>query len=400
MWRCYRWGVFLMLSWYPVGARLIAQTAPERQGDSANYKFAVELYGQLGKTPGNLFFSPSSISTCLSMAQAGARGTTASQMAQVLGLSKGQTSNAQPFQIVHGNGPIELNEANGLWIQAGYSFLPKYLGLLSRDFGAAVRQADFVHDPAASAGMINHWVADQTKGRIQEVVSPSSFDEYTRMVLANAIYFKGAWAAKFESGATRVQPFTLADGTKVQVPLMTHIDHLKYIGNEGFQAVEIPYNGGTISMVVFLPRKTDGLEQLEAWLTPAFLASWLERLQPKDVELYLPGFKLESSFVLNKHLQQMGMSNAFSLPGADFSGIDGTTKLCISSVFHKAWVEVNEQGTEAAAATALIAATSSAASEPRPRPPVFRADHPFLFIIRQVRSGRILFMGRLSNPTA
>ena len=168
-WRYCRWGVFLMLSWCLLGTRLIAQTMPAPPGDTANYKFAIELYGRLGKSPGNLFFSPSSISGCLSMAQAGARGTTARQMAQVLGFSQGQASNAQPFQIEHENGSVELNAANGLWIQAGYSFLPSYLASLSRDFGAAVRQADFTHDPGGSAGMINQWVAHYQAVHFQRV---------------------------------------------------------------------------------------------------------------------------------------------------------------------------------------------------------------------------------------
>jgi serpin B len=191
----------MMLSWCLLGTRFIAQTAPAARGDPANYKFAIELYGRLGKTPGNLFFSPSSISSCLNMAQAGARGTTATQMAQVLGFAQGQTSNAQPFHTDHENGPVELNEANGLWVQAGYSFLPKYLSLLSHDFGAAARQTDFVHDPGGSAGMINQWVADKTKGRIRDVVNPGSFDEYTRMVLANmACWVEGGAIATGRSG--------------------------------------------------------------------------------------------------------------------------------------------------------------------------------------------------------
>jgi len=219
----------------------------------------------------------------------------------------------------------------------------------------------------------------------------------TRMVLANAIYFKGTWLKQFEKTGTSNQLFHISSARQVQAPLMHHTDEVRYMEEDGFQAVELPYTGSELSMMVLLPRQVDGCASLEAHLTPALLSLSLGQMRKQKVEIFLPRFKLESKFELQQTLAKMGMPDAFGTR-ADFSGIDGTRNLFISAVFHKAWGEVNEEGTEAAAATAVTIKRSALIKEPAP-PPVFRADHPFVFLIRDTRSGSILFLGRLADPT-
>ncbi len=366
--------------------------------------FAFDLYGQLKSTPGNIFFSPYSISTCLAMTYAGARGETQKHMAQVLHF------NGDPAQVHNGFGDlqsqlakagnqsdIELNTANALWAQQGHPFLPAFLKIAKTDYQANVKQADFKTQSAAVTHEINDWVARQTKDKIKDILSAGDIDGMTRLVLANAIYFKGAWANPFKANATLSnQPFHLNSKEQVKASLLHRTDNIRYMENDGFQAVELPYRGNELAMVVFLPRSVDGCSQLETQLSPALLSQSLSKMKSQKVDLFIPKFEMTSTFQLSDTLSKMGMADAFGAE-ADFSGMDGTRDLFISAVIHKAWVDVNEEGTEAAAAT--VAAVAALALERPVAPPiVFRADHPFIFLIRDTQSGSVLFLGRLSNP--
>jgi len=284
-----------------------------------------------------------------------------------------------------------------LWAQQGHAFLPVFLNAARDEYQANVNQADFRTGAEAARKEINNWVAQKTQERIKDILPPGSVDGMTRLVLANAIYFKGAWVAPFRAAETRPQPFHVSASRQVQVPLMHQTESVKYMEDDSLQAVEMPYSGYGLSMVVLLPRRPDGCSDLESRLTSAFLSNSLAQMKAQKVEIFLPKFKQDSSFELNRTLARMGMPDAFGAK-ADFSGMDGTRLLYISGVFHKAWVEVNEQGTEAAAATATTIKALSLA-RPLAPPPVFRADHPFIFLIRDTRSGSVLFLGRLAQPS-
>jgi serpin B len=380
------------------------QSAPNPSVVDGNTAFALELYRELKSTPGNLFFSPYSISTCLAMTYAGARGDTEKQMGRVLHLDGDPRRVHASFGALQrqlgedGNQKgIQVNIANGLWARQGHPFLPAFLQTATGDYRANVSQADFVAEAEAVRGEINQWVAHQTQDKIRSILSPGSLSGLTRLVLANAIYFKGAWAQPYDKAQTSIQPFHVSTDRTMQAPLMHHYDTVKYAEDNDLQAVELPYQGGALSMLVLLPRRVDGCGGLEDRLTPALLSRLLDQMRERRVEILLPRFKLESELSLNDALAKMGMPDAFGSK-ADFSGMDGTRFLYISGVFHKAWGEVNEEGTEAAAATAVVVA-ARAVSKPPPPPPVFRADHPFVLLIRDTRSGSILFMGRLTEPS-
>jgi serpin B len=386
------------------GLNCIAQTRQSQALVDGNTAFACDLYAQLRTTPGNLFFSPYSVSTALAMTYAGARGDTEAQMAQVLHFGEGQAQLHSAFgallrQIQQANQHtnIELRIANTLWAQQGYPFLPAFLNLGQGEYLANLKQADFKTAAESARAAINAWVAQQTKDKIKDILPSGSLDGTTRLVLANAIYFKSAWASPFLKRNTSTQPFHLATDRQVDAPLMHRVDDVKYTETDSFQAVELPYVGRELALVVLLPRKIDGCGALESQLNAAWLSSCLRKMHPREVELFLPRFKTESNFPLKDTLIKMGMSDAFERK-ADFSGMDGKRDLYISGVFHKAWVEVNEEGTETAAATAVTIAKSAALLKPTAPPPVFRADHPFIFCIRDTRSGSVLFLGRLADP--
>lgn len=373
-----------------------AETSAVVHGNTA---FALDLYGRVKASPGNLFISPYSISTCLGLAYAGARSETAAQMAKVLHLPEGDPHAAfgelqrQMTEAVKPMG-AQLDLASALWAQQGHPFSPAFIELAQNQYRANVRQADFKTQAEAVSSEVNKWVSEKTRGKIQQVLSQGSLTPMTRLILVNAIYFKGNWAVRFEKSETQDQYFHLANGSSVMVPLMHNFQEAKYMASETFQAVELPYLGNETSMVILLPRQRNGLGQLEQVLSLQFLTTVFSRLNQQRIELFLPRFTLDLQFDLKQVLAAMGMSDAF-VAKADFSGIGGGGPLWISGVFHHARVEVNEQGTEAAAVTdvLLTSGTSSPAS-----PPVLRADHPFVFLIRDLRSGSLLFIGRLAAP--
>lgn len=366
-----------------------------------NTRFALELYDQLRSQDGNLFFSPLSISTALAMTYGGARGNTAAEMANVLHFELKPQRLHPAFGALLGSLDVSdkqdagyrLHIANALWLQKDYAFLPKFLKMGEVHYKAGLEVVDFARATEAARQTINTWVKQRTENKIEELLKPGVITPITTLVLTNAIYFKGDWAAQFEKEKTKNAPFTLADKRQVEAPLMQQTGEFGYLEDSDLQVLELPYAGEALAMVVLLPREHDGLPALEKSLSDKRLSGWLSKLGRKKVRVALPRFKTTSEFTLNKVLIAMGMRDAFSA-AANFSGMDGTGALFIGAVVHKAFVDVNEEGTEAAAATAVVMLRAS--MEP---PPTFRADHPFLFLIRDTRSGSILFLGRVMNPT-
>jgi len=389
----------------------------------ANNEFALELYAKLRGREGNLFFSPYSISTALAMTYAGARGQTESQMADVLhfptragGLKVAPSElnkntmmapwDHKRFSSAFGKiikdlnargvkGKYELRVANALWGQKGYGFLKEFLNLIETNYGGCLNEVDFVTAVEPARKTINDWVENQTNSKIKNLIPEGVLDSMTRLVLTNAIYFKGNWARQFKKEKTQNAPFTLLNGNKVDVPMMSQTADFNYVQTESFQGLELPYVNNELSMIILLPKKLDGLPELEGTVTINNLSKWLNELRKREVIVFVPKFKMTSQFSLADVLKAMGMTSAFVPDVADFSGINGKRDLFISAVIHKAYVDVNEEGTEAAAATGVIMKITSAGPT---QTPVFRADHPFLFVIRDNRSGSILFIGRVMNP--
>ncbi len=375
-----------------------ARTAAVVQGNDA---FALALYAKLREeNKGNTFLSPYSISTALAMAYAGAKGKTAAEMAEVLHFSVPQDEVPPAFAALAAKlrGDVkkegyQLRIANRLWGQTGYHFLPAFLQVTRDDYGAELAQLDFAGDAEAARRTINTWVEEKTEQKIKDLIARGVLGRSTTLVVTNAIYFKGEWQMKFEAQLTRDAPFLLTNGEKVTAPMMRQTARFAYgvVGN--IQIIELPYVGKNLSMFVLLPKEADGLSGLEKSLSADMLRTWTTELKPQTVEVFLPKFKTASSFRLDKVLGSMGMALAFS-GNADFSGMTGNRELSISAVIHKAFVSVTEQGTEAAAATAVVMARAA-----RPQKhPMFRADHPFLFLIRDNRTGSIVFLGRMVNP--
>ena len=376
-----------------------------------NNDFALALYGRLGQRPGNLLFSPFSIRTALGMAQAGAKGETATQMREALCLpSSDEALHAAFAEIVQrlnaaGGGEYEMAVANSLWGQDGAPLEPEFLDLIARHYGGGMKLVDFLGGAEAARVTMNQWVEDQTRRKIRELIPPGTLNSDTRLVLLNAVHFKGTWVLPFRTEATSDEAFHLEGGGVVHAPLMHEHERVRYVQGEGYQAVDLAYRGGDLSMLVLLPERKDGLPDLEARLSARMLHDCVEQMRTGEVRLFLPRFKITWGTVnVRDQLAVLGMPLAFARFRADFSGINGhepphAEALFISDVFHKAMVEVNEEGTEAAAATAVVMEAALGMGPSRPRPvPVFRADHPFLFAIRDRKSGAILFLGRMSDP--
>jgi serine protease inhibitor len=366
-----------------------------------NKAFAFGLYEKLKEVEGNLFFSPYSISTALAMTYAGARGNTEKQMGTALHFTLDQKRFHPEFacleaqlKAIQEKGDIELNIANALWAQEDYVFLREFLDLIQSNYGAVLNHVDFKRACEAARKKINAWVEQKTKDKIKDLIKPDVLNALTRLVLTNAIYFKGRWESQFKKSCTKESPFWLSIDKSVEIPMMTQKRQFRYMESDSLQILELPYVGEELAMIVLLPRKIDGLAPLEADLSVENLNMWIGHLRKREVSVFLPKFKMTSQFRLSETLASMGMPDAFK-GNADFSGIDGTKDLFISAVIHKAFVDVTEEGTEAAAATAAIISLTSAPSAP---PPTFRADHPFVFLIRDNRSGSILFVGRVINP--
>ena len=388
-----------------VGATSRADTPrkdrPMEEVVRGNTRFALDLHSRLRPGSGNLFLSPYSLSTALAMTYAGARGETATQMARTLHFDvPGERLHAAFAELARriiGEGqsrPYKLSVANSLWGQEGTRFLPGFLQVMADDYGAGLRQVDF-RSAELTCRTINAWVEEQTGGKIKDLIQPSYITSLTRLVLTNAIYFKGEWANPFPKGSTKDETFLATGDGRVTVPMMRQVGRFNYLEGDTFQALELPYASDDLSMIVLLPRAADGLATLEESMTPNRLDTWLADLQSHRVDVALPRFKIEARFELRGVLPAMGMPDAFDRDRADFSGMTGGRDLYISAVIHKAFVEVNEEGTEAAAATGVVMALRAVRPEPVAS---FRADHPFSFLIRDRRTGSLLFMGRVANP--
>jgi serpin B len=366
---------------------------------AGNTAFALDLYARLRKEPGNLFLSPFSISTALAMTAAGAKGRTLAEMRQVLHLPAApHAAFGELLSKISGDEApprcYELTTANALWGQKGLPWRPEFTELTRKFYGAGLNEVDFAETEAARR-VINDWVAARTKDKIRDLIPPRLLDADTRLVLTNAIYFKSAWLSPFRKEGTQKQLFTRADGTKVDAELMTQTGGFKYAEEESLQVLDLPYQRGELSMVVLLPRAADGLAKLEDGLTAEKLAGWAKAAMPATVRVSLPRFKTEKEISLGPVLRAMGMTSAFG-DGADFSGMTTAERLMIAAVLHKAFVDVNEDGTEAAAATAVIVKRAGSARPAEPK--VFRADRPFLYLIRENKTGGVLFLGRMTNP--
>ena len=379
-----------------------------------NSAFGLDFYRALRSTEqGNLLFSPFSISLALAMAYAGARAETETQMASALRFTLHQERLHQAFNaldlLLAGKGGVtddgrpwgfQLRLANSLWGQHDYTFLPEFLDLLAVNYGAGMQLVDFVSDPEAARIEINDWVAEHTGEKILDLIPEQAIDDKTRLVLVNAIYFKSAWATPFPEWATSQRDFHLLDGGAVRVPMMRQQAYFRHAAGEGFQTVQLPYNELRTSMVLLVP-DAGQLAAFEETLDEARLAEILGALQGTQLDLTLPRWRVTTSSVeLKGVLTALGMRDAFIDFVADFSGMDGRYSLKIEEVLHKAYIEVNEAGTEAAAATAVVTADSSCAGPDTVQLPVLTVDRPFIYLIIDDQTGTILFAGRLVDPSA
>jgi len=372
-------------------------------GDS---EFAFNLYQALKQEDGNLFYSPYSISLALAMTYAGARGETAQQMADTLHYQLDQSALHAAFNsldmelAMRGEGAkgkdeegFRLNVVNAIWGQKDYKFLSDYLDLLAENYGAGLRILDFINDPDQSREVINQWVSDQTEGRIKDLIPEGSITPLTRLVLTNAIYFNAAWKSPFQPEATVNGPFHLVNGTDVNAAMMKQTGSFKYADGDNFQAIELPYDGQELSMVIFLPAAGQFTAFEEAMTYQQINNIITQKIGNQYVALTMPKFEFESEFGLKETLIGMGMVEPFQ-NSADFSGISTQSDLHIDDVVHKAFVSVDEAGTEAAAASAIIVGTTSMP----PEPVIVTLDRPFIFLIRDIQTGTILFVGRVLNP--
>jgi serpin B len=384
----------------------VVPAADSRALADGNTDFAFDFYQAVRSQDGNLFFSPHSLSIALAMTYAGARGETAAQMAQVLHFNLPQENLHPAFNALdqelasRGAGasgkeqPFQLNIANSLWGQQDFSFLPEFLDGLALNYGAGLRLLDFAANADSARQEINKWVEDQTKEKIKDLIPQGGVDSFTRLVLANAIYFKADWLYPFEKNNTQPMPFTLLDGSQVDTPMMSfnHAVVLPYLAGDTFQVVELPYVGESVSMLILVPAP-DNFENFEATLDGTKVRDILSGLQPEQVSVVLPKFSFDVRFDLKDTLAGMGMPVAFDPSQADFSGMDGKRDLYIGNVFHKAFVAVDEKGTEAAAASAVVMELSAAMPGR-----MLVVDRPFIFLIRDQSTGSVLFVGRVLDP--
>jgi len=365
-----------------------------------NNVFAFDIYAQLKSEPGNLFFCPYSIWTALTMTYAGARNNTEHQMAQMLHLNLDQPRLHQVVQSwfndltssADSQQGYQLHIANALWGQKGYGFLHDFLDLTRKYYGAGLRELDFSASPENARKTINSWVEEQTQRKITELIKPKKLDQSTTLVLTNAIYFKGKWALPFDEEKTVDVPFTLISGDKIDVLMMHQTAVANYFEDDDVQILEFPYEGTQLSMILFLPKVLSQFTALESAFSGQYVEQQTAKLHEQKIMVRIPRFTITSEFSLPEVLKALGMTDAFSLPPADFSGMTGKQDLYISEILHKAFVDVNEEGTEASAASAVVMSRGMV------RLPIFQADHPFLFSIRDNRSHSILFFGRVMDP--
>ncbi|MFN4197138.1 MAG: serpin family protein [Caldimicrobium sp.] len=373
----------------------------------ANNKFAFDLYLNLSKETKteNIFFSPFSISTALAMTYEGARGKTAEEMEKVLYFPKDNQTRRNGFlelitEINKENKKYQLHTANALWVEKTYNLLKEYLEIIDRYYKGKATKVGFInpYEREQSRLMINKWVEDKTNGKIKDLIKPNMLSGGASLVLTNAIYFKGNWQVKFDKSATKEEDFNITPKEKIKVQMMRitgkNPPKFNYAETEDLQVLEMPYEGDELSMLILLPKKS--INDVEETITYQKIKELKGKLEKVPVEVYIPKFKFESGVILNELLENMGMSTAFIDLLADFSGINGYKDLYIDKAIHKAFIDVNEEGTEAAAATAIIMGRKSLSFT---KPVIFRADRPFMFIIQHNKTGAILFIGRVYKPS-
>lgn len=396
------WLILLVTLFITVEQTAAKENIMIKQMVQDNSAFALDLYGHLKQRENNLFFSPFSISAALAMTYAGAHEKTASQMAAALHF------NQEPDRLHHSMGElisrlntvqkeseVELSVANAIWAQKGYQFLDTFFKVIQQSYQADLNQVDFTTAADTARLAINRWVEEQTHQKIKDLIPPGVLNALTRLVLVNAIYFKGFWDTQFKPENTQEMAFWLSAEANVKVPMMHQEYQYGYWENEWLQMLEMPYKDEALSLIVLLPKEKTGISLLEQKLTLENTLRWQDQLRKQKIKLFFPKFKIETQFNLGQTLSAMGMLDAFDPNRADFSAMIGKKELFISAVIHKAFVEVNEEGTEAAAATGVVVGVTSIA----PPPPIFKADHPFVFFIRDNASRSILFLGRVLDPS-
>lgn len=376
-----------------------AETQAVVKGNTA---FALDLYQALSTVGENVFFSPYGISTALAMTYAGARARTESEMAAVLHftlpqerLHVGFASLASRLNAVQASDDVQLRIANSLWPQKDYPFLEIFLALVQQHYGVSTVPVDY-QDTETARQQINTWVQKKTARKIKNLIAPGILNDLTRLVLTNAVYFKGQWLHQFDPSLTEEMPFWVTPEKTVPVLMMTQKRKYRYAETDILQMLELPYMGADLSFLILLPKKINGLKEIETDLSEDNLNQWISRLWRREVSVFLPRFKLNAQFRLNDTLKSLGMKEAFDADTANFSAMDGKKNwLYISDVIHQAFIDLNEEGSEAAAATAVVMRVRC----PSPPPVSFRADRPFIFLIREKLTGSILFLGRTIDPT-
>jgi serpin B len=366
--------------------------------DSINY-FSLNLYQHIiSETNGNVFFSPYSIFVALAMTYEGARGDTAVQMNDVLGFEQNNEVSLCSFGWIYNLLNIDvdytLNTANALWTEKDYPFLDDYLGLIDDYYMGKATDIDF-SEPVEAAEIINKWVEENTGGKIEDMLSSGDITPGTVLILSNAIYFKGLWLTQFNIEDTVDRDFKLSNGEKKGVPMMVSTNSdafFNYTENEDMQMLELPYKGDAVSMFIILPKEND-LNKFEQTVSMENLSNWMDSMYATNVNIYLPKFTYKTEYNLKDILIDMGLDIAFSM-NADFSGMNGFGGLFIEKVLHKAYIEVNEEGSEAAAATTVHILETAMPDTPM----IFNADHPFIFFIKHKETDTILFMGSVENP--
>ena len=367
---------------------------------AANAKFGFSLYAELAKRDAgkNIFFSPASVAIALAMAYNGADGATKQAIERALslqGMSRDEinAANANVKKLLESVDPkVQLQIANSLWARQGVTFRSDFVDRNRQFYGAEVRELNF--DSPAAAQMINAWVKDKTAGKIDKIVDQISAE--TILFLINAIYFKGKWTAQFDAKLTREDEFTMAAGAKKRHPMMNQKGRYSYFESDTLQAVSLPYGDKRVSMYVFLPKESSSLADLQRALSADNWALWMPQFRMTEGSLTLPRFKVEYESSLKSALGALGMGVAFG-NGADFSAmIKPPARAYIHDVKHKAFAEVNEEGTEAAAVTSIEMRTTSLGPEPRTFTMV--VNRPFFFVVRDNQSGSVLFMGSINEP--
>jgi len=376
--------------------------------DEAVNAFNFDFYRKLCDNPantGNIFYSPYSIFTALAMTYEGAKGLTAEEMKDVLHVDQSNDSfhlyMQSLYEYLNTNSKYNISTANALWVKENYELLQDYENIITTYYGGEATNIDF-SDPVAAADTINQWVEDQTNNLIKDLVPAGAIDPVlTMLILTNAIYFKGNWEIQFDEQNTTEREFTKSDDSAIMVDTMSLVDtedRFNYTENDDFQMLELPYSGGDISMIIMLPKDGRSVDDIISTIDKDDYAAWIDEMYDTELDIYLPKFKIETSYNLNDYLTNLGMTSAFN-EMADFSGIFGDVDIFISDVIHKAFVEVNEEGTEAAAATAIIMAATAYPGIEEPARIVFDCDHPFLFTIHHKETNTILFMGTVEDPS-